>query len=280
MDHKFYQTDEELNEAIQQLNLLFDVHCPYKATTALKDHVDEFGVGISRGQTYYRREIGWGIANESKLSVQSMEQLCRAILFDNPYLVNQLKSVQRPLRSSSEYIHIPDNLKAEALSTKFPPAPAVGSRVWTVQGYWNHGPAAGPRVDIAPCTGGTIVQAEQPFATMEQCLYVVQWDDEQSSKHYCTQLFCVGRFATYADFEAAIKLKGEIQLVLGPEGGFREASLSLTYDGVAQDVRLEKDDGILWNLCLKPLAVRAGINIHTTQLAPKPRSGRRAKRVA
>jgi hypothetical protein len=280
MDNQFYQTEAELNAAIEQLNLLFDEYCPFKATTARKDHTDVFGAGISTGQTYYRREIGWGIANEIKLSVQSMDQVCRAILCDNPYLVNQLKRIERPLRSSSEYIQIPSDSKTDALSTKFPPALTVSSRVWTEQGYPNHGPAAGPKIDIAPGTGGTIRKTETPFATMDQCLFVVRWDDGQSSKHYGTQLFCVGRFATYADFKAAIKIEGDINLVLGPEGGFRAASLSLTYDGVAQDVRLENSDRDLWNHFLKPLALDAGIDINTTQLAPKPRGGRKGKRAA
>jgi hypothetical protein len=243
MGRRFFQSDGELNEAIEQLHLLFNENRPFKMTTARKEHIDEFGAMIPRGETYYRRELGWGIANEIKLSRESMERVCGALLFDNPFLIDQLKAAKRPLRSSGE--HLPEI--GTLACPKFPPRPGEGMRVWSEHGYENHGPAQGPKVDIAPKTGGTVVCTEKPYITMGQLLYVVKWDDGQTSKHYYSGLFCIGRFANYEEFEAGIELQGDIDLKLGPSGGLREARMRIRYDGEVEDVHLDQDDGFLWS---------------------------------
>lgn len=79
----------------------------------------------------------------------------------------------------------------------FPPPLAADVRVWTEHGYDNYGPLEGLKVNIARRQGGVITAAEQPYRTMDQLLYIVRWDNGQTSKHYAKGLFCVGRFQTH-----------------------------------------------------------------------------------
>jgi hypothetical protein len=107
----------------------------------------------------------------------------------------------------------------------FPPLLDVGSRVWTGRGYTDHGPLERPRVSIEPQTGGTVTAIERPYSTIESLLYTVQWDNGQISKHYSNGLFCIGRFHSLLEFEAAIRFTGPVELTVGPQGGFRHAKL-------------------------------------------------------
>ena len=146
----------------------------------------------------------------------------------------------------------------------FPPALTVGSRVWTDQGYQNHGPIEGPKSDIAPGQGGTITAVEKPYLTMDHLLYAVQWDNGQVSKHYGKELFCIGPFQNRREFEKAIKPAGTVELTVGPAGGFRNARFDLEYDGQFQTV--EVADRRLWLGCVEPLVRNAGLKISTTKL--------------
>ena len=124
----------------------------------------------------------------------------------------------------------------------FPQGPAVGMRVWTENGYRNHGPAGGPKIDIPRKLGGDVVATERAFALGDTLMFVVRWDNGPSSTHYPDELFCIGRFKIAADFESAIEFEGEIELTLGSGGGFREAKMRLCYGGLAQDVHLFEAD--------------------------------------
>ena len=62
-------------------------------------------------------------------------------------------------------------------------------------GYPDHGPMEGPKVSIPADTGGSIVDTEKPYRTMDQLLYVVRWDTGQTSKHYFKQLCGIGQYA-------------------------------------------------------------------------------------
>jgi hypothetical protein len=147
---------------------------------------------------------------------------------------------------------------------KFPPALIVGSRVWTDQGYQNHGPLEGPKVDIAPGQSGTITAVEKPYLTMDHLLYAVRWDNGQVSKHYSKELFCIGPFQNRGEFEKAINPTGTVELTVGPAGGFRNARFDLEYNGQSQTA--EVADRRLWLECVEPLVRKSGLQISTTKL--------------
>ncbi len=148
---------------------------------------------------------------------------------------------------------------------RFPPLLIVGNRVWTDDGYPNHGPMEGPKVDIAPNQGGTITEiGHGGHFTTGSTLYSVRWDNGQTSKHYRIELLCIGRFQTRAEFEATIKLKGPVELTLGPGGGFRNACFELEYDGQLQKAILE--DERMWRECVEPVVRRSRRKIKTTKL--------------
>lgn len=158
------------------------------------------------------------------------------------------------------------------METQFPPPLTLDNRVWTAHGYSDHGPVDGPKIDIASNMGGTITGAERPYNTMDSLLYAVHWDNGQISKHYSNGLFCIGRFQTRSEFEAAIYFAGPIELTLGPQGGFRHVSFALDYDGQPQDVEIY--DRGLWFDCLEPLAKKLSATINTITLPRKKRNER------
>ena len=140
-------------------------------------------------------------------------------------------------------------------TSRFPPPLTVGARVWTIQGYHDHGPMEGPKVNIAGDQGGTVQTTTVPYLRMGQLLYTVRWDNGQTSKHYENGLFCIGRFATLDDFRNAIIPKAPVAVILGPQGGFREAKLPLTYDGQLQIAHLLQYDRALWKGFVEPIVM-------------------------
>src|ERR1700704_2357326 len=84
----------------------------------------------------------------------------------------------------------------------FPPGLEIGSKVWTADGYPNHGQLNGPKQNIPGPQRG-IVAIKYQESTFSN-LYVIKWDQGGSSTHYARELFCIGRFDTVDDFKAAI----------------------------------------------------------------------------
>ena len=153
-----------------------------------------------------------------------------------------------------------------SVSSTFPPPLLVGSRVWITHGYCGHGPIDGPKVDIPPNLGGTIESTSKPYYTVDQLLYAVYWDNRQTSKHYANDLFCIGRFKTLEEFNAAIVPHEPVQVTLGPQGGFREARLAVTYDGRTQDTQLLQGDRKLWISSVEPIVKGRGMKITEIRL--------------
>jgi hypothetical protein len=162
------------------------------------------------------------------------------------------------------------------MSGTFPPLLGEGCRVWTISGYTNHGPLEGPKINIERDLGGIIKGFSRPYNTNDQLLCTVQWDNGKVSKHYETDrhLICIGRYQALADFKAAIEPVGNVELVIGPQGGFREAKLQLTFDGELQDVAITDVDRLLWEAVLRPLVQARGLQINETVLPAKTRSRR------
>ncbi|MBI2920101.1 MAG: hypothetical protein HYY18_03330 [Planctomycetes bacterium] len=146
----------------------------------------------------------------------------------------------------------------------------VGNRVWSMGGYPDHGPMEGPKVSIPADTGGTVVDTEKPYRTMDQLLYVVRWDTGQTSKHYFKQLFGIGQYATVADFHRAIETaSGKAEVVLGPQGGFREARVELMLgNGSAARIELYEGQGHFWDH-VKPMLAKSAVAVAETRLKAK-----------
>jgi hypothetical protein len=125
------------------------------------------------------------------------------------------------------------------MESSFPPRFVPGNRVWTTKGYRDHGPMGGPKVDISPEMGGTIVECRREFPSSDLLLCTIRWDEGRSSTHYAAQLFCIGRFASLADFKAAIEVE-HVRLSVGPRGGFRGSVIRLRFDGFHQQSELVK----------------------------------------
>lgn len=151
----------------------------------------------------------------------------------------------------------------------FPPRLDVGNRVWSGDGFHDHGHL---KVNIPPDTGGMITDISKPYSSVDQYLYSVRWDDGSTSVHYSKDLVCIGRFKSFQEFQSAIELHGPIHLTVGPRGGFREAEFSATYDKRRGDVHLAEWDRELWRNCLRPLAMDQKIKIVETRLSAGKRS--------
>lgn len=156
------------------------------------------------------------------------------------------------------------------MEPRFPPPLAIGVRVWTEDGYRDHGPLDGPKVNVPPQTGGIVARAEAVAGT-DESLYSARWDNGLESKHYGSDLFSIGRFETRDEFEAAIRFE-DVQLTLGPQGGFREVQMRIVFDGAAAEGRLDKRGHGLWADFLEPIARRQGVEIRTVRV---PRATRR-----
>lgn len=79
---------------------------------------------------------------------------------------------------------------------------------------------------------------------MDFMLYEVRWDTRQHTKHYYKELFSIGPFQTLQDFEQAIQTTGkDAKLVLGPQGGLREFTMSLQHQGKQYILSLTQEQG-------------------------------------
>jgi hypothetical protein len=129
----------------------------------------------------------------------------------------------------------------------------------------------GPKVNIPPRMGGVVTATEKPYRTMDHLLYKIRWDNGQVSKHYYRGFFCIGRFESRDEFEGAIRLEGQVQLTVGPGGGFRSGLMRVVYDGESREGRLTQQDRDLWVDFLEPLAKRQKVEVLTTKLPPANR---------
>lgn len=137
----------------------------------------------------------------------------------------------------------------------------TGRRVWTFSGFHEQGH---DKVSVPPQTGGVIVSSFNKYMTINDPLYVVQWDTGQKSTYYGNQLVCIGQYRTYSVFEQAIAKDAErAKKTVGPMGGIRRFTLHLrngdTVEGCAN---------------VEPLLQQAQIPIETEIIPRKPSRGR------
>jgi hypothetical protein len=81
--------DKEFYEQLKKLNAIHNSFFSWSSTTAKKDHLDEFGGEIKRGEEYYRRNVGSGWGDDFRVSRKSMEKHLE-ILF---YMNNELEEL-------------------------------------------------------------------------------------------------------------------------------------------------------------------------------------------
>jgi hypothetical protein len=153
----------------------------------------------------------------------------------------------------------------------------VGSRVWSLFGYPDHGPLKGPRVTIPSDIGGLVVNTEPPL--MDQLLYIVRWDTGHISKHYFKELCSIGQYATLSDFQQAVETaNGKAEVVVGPQGGFRQASADLVLnDGSTARIEVYGGQGHIWDSVMKPPLLRSAVVITEKRLEAK-KPGRSIKK--
>ncbi|MBL7966699.1 MAG: hypothetical protein JNK09_06830 [Prolixibacteraceae bacterium] len=120
----------------------------------------------------------------------------------------------------------------------------VGSRVWTINGYQNQGPIEGPKIDIPPNVGGTIIWVQESMCY----LYSVKWDSGHMSKHYYNELFSIGPFRNINDFELALKSTKDAKLTIGPSGGFRGFSMTINFNDSEYLYELSKKENMAWTI--------------------------------
>lgn len=99
--------------------------------------------------------------------------------------------------------------------------PKINYRVWSNTGYPNHGPT---HVSIPPDIFGSVLKIEdKPGGD----LYSIRWDNDQQSKHYLKDLFCIGNCKDLAEFENLIRLGKNGKLISGPKGGLVEFCIDI-----------------------------------------------------
>jgi hypothetical protein len=151
--------------------------------------------------------------------------------------------------------------------------PDVGRRVWTVHGLQDHGPIDGPKTSVPANTGGVIVDATSADPGMDNLLYTVKWDTGQYTKHYFRELLCIGEFQTLADFKQALRDGGEsAKRTLGPQGGFREFSMSIRHGNRLLPVRYISGQKAIYEAFLLPLLNEIGLKVDDIKLEKRSRA--------
>ena len=111
------------------------------------------------------------------------------------------------------------------------------------------------------------MRTERSYVTMDQLLYVVQWDTGQTTKHYFGDLFVIGPFETLHAFEEAL-LAGvrTANLTVGPQGGFRHVVIELEFQGHSMLIEFEQAQRNIWKDVIRPVLERANVQVVETRL--------------
>lgn len=144
-----------------------------------------------------------------------------------------------------------------AATIEFPPELLPGSRVWTHNGFLDHGPMDGPLQNIEGPQAGTIESRSQPYGSFDSYLYAIKWENGQQSKHYEGDLIPIGDSKSYEEFLGSFSFEGPIRLGVGPRGGFKVARFEVRYKG--EQVQCETRSRRLWSRFIEPVAEAADV---------------------
>jgi hypothetical protein len=112
--------------------------------------------------------------------------------------------------------------------------------------------------------------------SMDQLLYVVDWDTGQTTRHYFGDLLVISPFETLHDFEQAL-LSGvcKANLTLGPQGGFRQAVVEVEAHGQSIVMQFEQTQRKHWEEVVRPIIERAGVPVVEARMPKKEVSKKR-----
>lgn len=88
----YIYSEDEIYERVEMLNMIQDQVSKWREVKARKEHVDEFGVKITKNELYYKRELGSSY-DYIKLSRKSMDKFLYVLFNRN----NRLQNVTRKL---------------------------------------------------------------------------------------------------------------------------------------------------------------------------------------
>ena len=88
---EFIYTDEELDDYLNRLNMLYSPWPGWQSTKARKEHTDLFGIEIKRNEIYFKRSDGPAFVDVQKVSMVSMQNLIYSLFNWNFELSETLK---------------------------------------------------------------------------------------------------------------------------------------------------------------------------------------------
>lgn len=104
-------TKERIPDLIRILNRTYEYPFQWILRRSQKEHVDQFGQAINKGDTYWRMRMGGSYANDLKLSATSMQRFIFVLFAPHPkWELDAVATQQHELQKVRE---IMEELRAE-----------------------------------------------------------------------------------------------------------------------------------------------------------------------
>ena len=82
---ELYSSDEDFERDLERLNAFENPYTPWRSLVGRKDHVDEFGEAIEKGEVHYVKEVGASsFTSPLRLSRSSIEKVLYVAVHLNP----------------------------------------------------------------------------------------------------------------------------------------------------------------------------------------------------
>ena len=115
-----------------------------------------------------------------------------------------------------------------------------------------------------------ILRVSKPYLTIDSLLFDVDWDSGENSTEYGSKMLCLGRFSSPSALADAIHVVGPAQVTLGPQGGFRQATIEIEFDGRTLATTIY--DGALWLRVVRQRVTDAGLEPTEIRVPRKQRA--------